>query len=402
MDSNLIHPVWLLLVIALLLVMLVVQRMRQQRLSRLLAQAERRGKRRADSDRDSREAILAALAQASRLLFNNSDKIVAMERALAELGEAVGADRVYVFENHRDAASGRLLASQRHEWVAAGVEPQIDNPAMQGMDYEEVIPTFRRQLERGQAVHGRIEEMPEPERALLEPQNIRSIVVVPIIMDGEFWGQIGFDDCTHGRRWTDAEINALGIAAATIGAAIRGIRAEQELATLANTDSLTGLSSRRLFLKKAKAAHRRALDQSASVALLVMDLDHFKLVNDNHGHPVGDEALRWFAQACRDSLRDEDLIGRMGGEEFAVLLQDVDHSAAVDVAEKLRQRLESAPLQTAESEIRLTVSIGVAVLHRTESDFMGLLKRADQALYRAKNGGRNRVESASAPVNGAV
>ncbi len=399
MEAFYLNGFWLVAIVGLLIIVLLVQLQSQSRLSRLLAQAERRGKRRADSERDSREAILAALAQAARLLFNNRDKVEGMQRALAELGEAVGADRVYVFENHRDPDSGRLLASQRHEWVASGIDPQIDNPAMQGMAYDEVIPNFRTRLERGEAVHGRVEKMPEPERSLLTPQNILSIVVVPIIMEGEFWGQIGFDDCSQGRRWNDAEINALGIAAGTIGAAIRGIRAEQELARLANTDSLTGLSTRRLFLKQARAAHREALKAGSSVALLVMDLDHFKSVNDNHGHPVGDEALRWFAKACRETLREDDLIGRMGGEEFAVLLRDVDVTTAADVAEKLRHRLESSPLRTDESTIDLTVSIGVASLRRDEPDFLSLLKRSDQALYRAKDAGRNRVATAVDPVN---
>lgn len=394
MGTNLAHWLWPVMVIVLLLLLLAFQFQNQRRLGRVLAQAERRGKRRADNERDSREAILAALAHGARVLFNNRDKHSAMERALAELGEAVGADRVYVFENHHDEATGRLLASQRHEWCALGIEPQLDNPAMQNMDYDTVIPGFRSRLERGQAVHGLVAEIPEPERSLLRSQNILSIVVVPIIMEGEFWGQIGFDDCSQKRRWTEAEINALGVAAATIGAAIRGIRAEQELANLANTDSLTGLSSRRLFLKQARSLHHESMRSDKGVALLVMDLDHFKTINDNYGHPVGDEALRWFAGACRESLRDQDLIGRMGGEEFAVLLQEVAEVDAMEVADKLRQRLECSPLKSEGVEIQMTVSIGVAVSHPKERDFLSLLKRADKALYAAKHNGRNRVKRA--------
>ncbi len=394
MGTDIAQWLWPVMVIVLLLLLLAFQFQHQRRLGRVLTQAERRGKRRADSERDSREAILAALAHGARVLFNNRDKQSAMERALAELGEAVGADRVYVFENHHDETTGRLLASQRHEWCALGVEPQLDNPAMQNMDYETVIPGFRSSLERGQAVHGLVAEIPEPERSLLQSQNILSIVVVPIIMEGEFWGQIGFDDCSQERRWTEAEINALGIAAATIGAAIRGIRAEQELANLANTDSLTGLSSRRQFLERARSAHLESMKLAKGAALLVMDLDNFKSINDNHGHPVGDEALRWFSKACRECLRDQDLIGRMGGEEFAVLLQEVSEADAIEVADKLRRRLESSPLKIDEDEIQLTVSIGVAVSSSSERDFLSLLKRADHALYEAKRNGRNRVERA--------
>lgn len=399
MLDGLVHVGWLVLVLGALLLVLVLFGYQNHRLRRLLGRAERRGQRRAEHAQDSREAILAGLAEGARLLFNHGDRQDVLQRALGALGRAVEADRVYVFENHRDPVSGRLLASQRYEWVAEGIEPQLHNPDMQGMDYDEVIPNFRNSLERGLAVHGRVEDIPEPERFLLLPQSIRSIAVVPIIVEGQFWGQIGFDDCSRGRSWSSAEINALGIAAATIGAAIRGIRAEQELANLANTDSLTGFSTRRQFLQQARAAHAEALGRDSSLALLVLDLDRFKAINDGHGHLVGDQALVWFSRVCRQCLRQEDLVGRLGGEEFAVLLREIKQQQALAVAEKLRSCLADSPMKSGDIEIRMSVSIGLAGLARGEDSFMGMLERADQALYQAKRNGRNRVEVAPDGVN---
>jgi diguanylate cyclase (GGDEF)-like protein len=341
--------------------------------------------------RGRREAILHALAQGSRLLFNTPDKDQAMRQALKALGEAVQVDRVYVFENHRHPESGKLLASQRYEWVGPGIEPQIDNDSMQNMSYEEAIPNWAGPLRQGQPIYGLVRELSSVERELLEPQGIVSIAVVPIVIDGEFWGQIGFDDCSREREWTRAEIDALEIAAATIGSAIHGIRAEQELRRQVKTDALTGLCSRREFLDQARKAHRWALENEETLGLLIMDLDHFKSVNDNHGHPVGDRALQAFAQVCRQSVRHDDLVGRMGGEEFAMLIPDVERNRAIDLAENLRRRVEQSPIQVEGQALSLTVSIGLALSSPDEPEFSDLLKRADHALYEAKNTGRNRL-----------
>lgn len=348
----------------------------------------------AERERKGREAILQALAQAARMLFSASDKEEVMEPALAALARAVGADRVYVFENHRAPEGDRLLASQRFEWCGPGVQPELDNPAMQDMSYDNVIPNWRRMLESGEVVQGLVADMPLPERDLLEPQSIQSIVIVPIFLDGKFWGQIGFDDCSRQRQWSQPEIDALQIAAGVIGGAIKSIRVEEELRRLVSTDSLTGVRSRRAFLEQAGVLFEDARARDESLALLLLDLDHFKSVNDSHGHPVGDEALRAFARVCRRSLRSDDLVGRTGGEEFAVVLRGAEHGRAIELAEKLRCNVSATPLQIGAVEVPLSVSIGVAVRNFEDQEFGSLLKRADDALYAAKKSGRNRVESA--------
>lgn len=347
-----------------------------------------------EPDHQSQELILRALARAARMLFGAEGKDAVMPSALAALGGAVAVDRVYVFENHRDEQTGELLATLRYEWCRAGIEPQIDNPDMIGMSYDRLLPNWRPILEARDPVVGLVENMAPPERELLREQDIVSILVVPIFLDGEFWGLIGFDDCTSQRHWQQAEIDALEVASGTIGGAIRSMHAEEELRRLVSTDYLTGLSSRRAFIEQARAMFEGVRRKRGQLSLLLMDLDHFKQVNDTHGHPAGDEALIGFAKICRRVLRDNDLIGRTGGEEFAVMLSDVGPEQAARVAEKLRSSVANSIVPTPAGRVRLTVSIGVAGMRASENDLTELFKRADDALYGAKHGGRDQVEVA--------
>lgn len=342
----------------------------------------------------SMDAILRALARAARMVFGARGNDEIMPEALATLGRSVGADRVYVFENHHDPESGALLGSMRYEWCSEGIRAEIDNPDMQGMGYDEALPNWRATFEAGQPVSGLVEHMQRQERELLTAQNILSILVVPIFLDGVFWGLIGFDDCSRRREWGQAEVDALQIAAGTIGGAIRSVRAEEKLRRLVSTDSLTGLSSRRAFMQRARSLIEAGDLQYRPISLLLMDLDHFKRINDSFGHPAGDQALVRFSAICRDVLRDDDLIGRTGGEEFAVVLAGAGGDDALEVAEKLRSRVEADRVETESGVIDLSVSIGLATLSEDECDLNALLKRGDDALYAAKRGGRNRVERA--------
>lgn len=166
---------------------------------------------------------------------------------------------------------------------------------------------------------------------------------------------------------------------------------ERDLITLANTDPLTGLHNRRSFLKL--LSHHIELSQPQwPGALLMLDIDHFKRVNDTYGHPVGDLVIQNIAQVIRDSLRQDDVTGRLGGEEFAVLLPKATLQQAQCLAERIRERIINTPTVTPTYTIHITISIGVALLYgQTEKSVQD---DADQALYQAKNTGRNRVCSA--------
>lgn len=157
----------------------------------------------------------------------------------------------------------------------------------------------------------------------------------------------------------------------------------------ANRDFLTGAWSRRAFFEHAQHELARARRLGSNIALLLIDVDHFKQVNDRFGHATGDRVLIDIVRKSEALLRNIDYLGRIGGEEFAVLLSNADREAALAVAERLRQTLQAAP-QADGADNAYTVSIGVAILRESES-FESLMQRADAALYRSKAAGRNQV-----------
>lgn len=172
---------------------------------------------------------------------------------------------------------------------------------------------------------------------------------------------------------------------------------ETELRRWATTDALTSLPNRRHFLETAEAELARAKRYQRPLTVLVFDVDHFKSINDQHGHAMGDEALRQLSAVTVGVLRSTDMAGRLGGEEFGVLLPETPADGGAEFAERLRLAIAAAELHAGDVPIPMTVSIGVAELLSTD-DLNILLARADQALYRAKTLGRNRTELA-APIS---
>ena len=171
-----------------------------------------------------------------------------------------------------------------------------------------------------------------------------------------------------------------------------------ELERLSMTDMLTGVFNRLGLQQRSGEVLSRAARFKHPVALLLIDLDHFKQINDRHGHPVGDRVLKQFAEAIKANLRGSDIFGRWGGEEFLVLSPHLKLAEAKKLADKLRLAIEATEFADA---IRLTASIGVSEYHPGETDAV-VLARADQALYRAKSSGRNRVEAETTPVSPAA
>jgi len=168
---------------------------------------------------------------------------------------------------------------------------------------------------------------------------------------------------------------------------------EQQLEYQAHIDSLTGIANRGYFLELAQQELARCRRYGRTLAIAMADIDHFKHVNDTYGHQAGDIVLREFSQLWGSMLREVDLIGRVGGEEFAILFPETDDRQAVEVSNRLREALASLPITVAPDvpPLHVTISLGVTVLADADSDIYMLLKRADQALYDAKKGGRNRV-----------
>ncbi|WP_137820910.1 diguanylate cyclase [Pseudomonas sp. D(2018)] len=168
---------------------------------------------------------------------------------------------------------------------------------------------------------------------------------------------------------------------------------EAELQVFATTDSLTQLSNRRHFMAQLDAELARVQRTAGySAAILMFDLDHFKAINDRWGHSVGDQALRHFSLILRTQLRRTDAAGRMGGEEFAVVLSNVSIDEARLFAARVQGELSASPVEHGEERLALAVSVGIAALHPTDTRAEASLSRSDMALYRAKRAGRNRIE----------
>ena len=167
---------------------------------------------------------------------------------------------------------------------------------------------------------------------------------------------------------------------------------------LAIADSLTGVANRRAFDAEIRQAASRARRSGARLGLALMDLDHFKRVNDTHGHAAGDALLCHFVRVVGEVLRETDFFARIGGEEFGLLLPDASGESVIHAAERIRMALEIDPLVREGKTIRATVSIGAVVSGPGGADPERLYAAADQALYRAKAGGRNRVEGEASPV----
>jgi diguanylate cyclase (GGDEF)-like protein len=185
------------------------------------------------------------------------------------------------------------------------------------------------------------------------------------------------------------------IAIAFILLAMAKERTEFRHRTAAMVDPLTGIANRRSFLNDGTELAKRHAASPRPSAVLLLDLDHFKSINDRFGHAIGDRVLQVFADTARANVRSADLIGRLGGEEFAAVLYDVGREKAVALAERVRSAFAEAATEVDGRPVSATVSIGMVVTEEQPLDVPALLGQADEALYYAKERGRNRVEIAS-------
>jgi diguanylate cyclase (GGDEF)-like protein len=185
------------------------------------------------------------------------------------------------------------------------------------------------------------------------------------------------------------------IAIAFILLAMAKERTELRHKTAALVDPLTGIANRRAFLEDVMALSKRQESEGRSVAVLLADLDHFKSINDRFGHAVGDRVLQVFVEAACAKLGPSDLIGRLGGEEFAIVIYDSGRDKGLAIAERIRLAFEDATVEVDGRQIGGTLSMGMAIAETNLFDIPAVLAQADEALYCAKERGRNRVEVAS-------
>ncbi len=312
-----------------------------------------------------------------------------LTEALGHLLDVSGVSRVYIFENFEDPEDG-LCNKQTYEACASGITPQIDNPFLKHVPYKNGFARWQEILSKGEPVMGMVESFPQVERYGLETQDIKSILVLPFMVSGNWYGFIGFDDTKTPREWNEEDIRLLRLAAEMIGSYLERKKMEENMHELAIRDGLTGIFNRRYYLELAEKELARAKRYKRSLSIILFDVDHFKDINDSFGHAAGDEALKELIKTSLEQVRDIDFIGRVGGEEFAITLAETDLKGAVHVAERLRKSVESAKIQIPEGTISATISIGVAEWSGKE-ELTKLLARSDKMLYAAKNAGRNSV-----------
>lgn len=168
-------------------------------------------------------------------------------------------------------------------------------------------------------------------------------------------------------------------------------RANEQLNRLATLDHLTGCANRRHFYSQAEAELSRSRRYNRDMGLVIMDVDHFKAINDQFGHAAGDAVLQTLVETLRRELRDLDVLGRIGGEEFALLLPETDRGEALQIAERLRQRLADLRIEHDDQALSLTASFGVTAREPADRKLDSMMRRADRALYEAKAAGRDRT-----------
>jgi len=226
--------------------------------------------------------------------------------------------------------------------------------------------------------------------AKLDPPGLQSLLCYPLRLGEDLFGTLVFLSRQPG-AFSDYESQVAGLIADLAAVAISNAQLYQKTEKLAITDGLTGLYNHRRFQERLSEELARSERSPSPLALLLIDLDHFKQVNDRYGHPVGDVVLRGVARLLKESIRKVDLAARYGGEEFVVLLVDTELRGAHRLAERIRETAARLVFRADGREFGISLSLGLAAYPQDARRKEDLIERADQALYYAKQGGRNRT-----------
>ncbi len=471
---------------------------------------------------DREHSLLAALARGAEALSSGKGWPDGVSDLIADLGRITGVNRVWLFQV-LELSDKHMLMNFPFEWVddqkhALKKRPNFDTKHWR---FDTCSPTYRALVEsrrRGEWQTANIPELEESDfKDYQTAQGVLSTVSIPVMVQGEWWGLLGLDDCTTPCQWSDEEIALLRMTAHLLSDAVlrnrlsstskqfeilsnlmessaweldvntgycwfnskivsrvKGLsenlhqpllqtlkyihpadlkkafrylrkqrhsgeqhfrqdlrilrdseyiwseviarisldteghmekmagiiidiperkKMEEELYHKATFDPLTGIPNRGSFDNRFSQMIRKLREEGSPFSLLILDIDHFKKVNDTWGHSVGDQALKHITQIMQHTLRDKDFPARFGGEEFAVLLDCDSPDVSESIAERIRRNIASSPLLLPEGTVAMTVSIGIfnASEEADHFDERAILNRADEALYKAKKSGRNRV-----------
>jgi diguanylate cyclase (GGDEF)-like protein len=227
-----------------------------------------------------------------------------------------------------------------------------------------------------------------------------SILAVPVNLKGKIIGMISAQSY-HPQAYTQDDQELLEMLATHAAITLANARLFAQSQKLASTDALTTIYNRRRFFELAEREFKRALRFERPLAMIMLDIDNFKKVNDRYGHPAGDQALYEIAKLCLYELRDVDIFGRYGGDEFIVLLPETTLAQATSIAERVRVEIQNAKITLPNNTvITTTISLGIVSLSTSCGSLSILIERADQALYKSKLSGRNQVNIWTSQLGG--
>ncbi|MCF6157522.1 MAG: diguanylate cyclase [wastewater metagenome] len=314
-----------------------------------------------------------------------SDFSNAISTSLADIGQLSGASRAYLFQLRNNGT----MMDNTHEWCNENVTPEIQN--LQNLSCS-MFPWWMGNLQAGNVIHiTDVSGMPPEaaaEKEILEKQGIKSLLSIPVYAEKRLAGFLGFDNTVNTGMWSEEDFNLLHITAAIIGTALARRESEKIINHMAYHDSLTKLPNRILFQNHLQVALTHARRNKQIVAVMILDLDNFKTVNDTFGHLTGDSLLIAVAERLAYCVRKGDTIARMGGDEFMIILPELNkaYDAAV-VAQKILILLYQ-PFQLEGHQIHTTASIGISLYPSDSDDTDTLIKQADIAMYLSKKSGK--------------
>jgi diguanylate cyclase (GGDEF)-like protein len=345
----------------------------------------------AELELKQRDRLLQGVAKAANYLLAEMNYDLAIEKALAALGEATNVERVYLFQTHPHPVSGEMSISMQCEWIKSGAETSHSH--WQNQSYQ--TPGLERwysKLFQGETISDFTQIFSPEEQKLLMGDHIKSLLFVPLRLETQFWGCLGLVECKSERYWSKHEESSLITMAASISGARQRQQIEEKIRYQAMHDLLTGLPNRLRFNDILNQGLQKIIQPEESIAVMFLDLDRFKIINDTLGHTVGDDLLKIVAQRIRDTIRIEDVVARWGGDEFTIFLPRVTEiPPIIQIAENILQTLEDA-FYINGHELYISSSIGIALLDKDSPDAETLIQHADAALYYAKNEGRNNYQ----------
>ncbi|MEM9136135.1 MAG: EAL domain-containing protein [Cyanobacteria bacterium P01_F01_bin.42] len=345
-----------------------------------------------------RDQLSKSVAEVTTHLLTGLHQDSVIDVALEMFGSSIGVDRVCISENV--TSEEQLATSLKYEWVKPGMASILRQPHRQGQAYQNsYLQRWYPLLAEDGMICAFRKDMPDEERSVLFRDGIRSLLVVPVNVNNSFWGFLELDHCVEEYEWTPNDVANVRALAASIGAAIQRQRQEQVIQHQAFHDALTGLPNRALFHEKLDCSLLQAQEQNLRVAVMFLDLDKFKVVNDTLGHSVGDGLLQEVGQRLRDCVRSTDMVARWGGDEFIILLPDINTlDDAIGTAKRILAAFQQG-CQIEGHDLTINTSIGIAIYPNDALEAEVLVRNADIALYQSKEMGRGTYNLYNAGVD---